>query len=298
MPFRPDYDHARPLSFGGALPVVSGYDDAAAVILPVPLDRTTSYVPGTRNGPRELLLASAQVELWDEEIGVDVHPRGIHTLPEMDLSHGSMDAALARIHQTASSILDTGKFLITLGGEHSITPPLVAAAAARHSGLTVLQIDAHADLRDGYLGEHNSHASAMRRSLESAPVVQVGIRNISEEEVHALPGLQTTIFYDWNMRDNPDWMTRVVEALSGPVYLTIDLDGIDPGLMPAVGTPEPGGLTWRELMTLLRQVFTARDVVACDVVELCPIPGVWSPNFAAARLVYKLLTYKLGLPAS
>jgi len=297
MSFPVDYDHALPLWFGGALPVVTGYDAAAAVILPVPLDRTTSYVAGTRNGPRELILASAQVELWDEELGVDVHTRGIYTLPEMDLSHGTMEGAMARIHQTASAIMDSGKFLITLGGEHSITPPLVAAAAARHPGLTVLQIDAHADLRDGYQGEHNSHASAMRRSLESAPVVQVGIRNISQEEVEALPSLQTTIFYDWNMRDDPDWISKVVASLHGPVYVTIDLDGLEPGLMPAVGTPEPGGLAWRELTTLLRRVFTEREVVACDVVELCPIPGVWSPNFVAARLVYKLLTYKLGLPA-
>lgn len=298
MTFRPDYSHARPLWFGGDLPVVTDFDDSAAVILPVPLDRTTSYVPGTRNGPRELILASAQVELWDEELGIDVHTQGIHTLPEMDVSHGSMEAAMARIHQAASAIMDSGKFLVTLGGEHSITSPLVAAAAARHSGLTVLQIDAHADLRDGYQGEHHSHASAMRRSLESAPVVQVGIRNISEEEAKALPSLEATIFYDWNMRDDPDWMSKVIAALKGPVYLTIDLDGLEPGLMPAVGTPEPGGLAWRELTTLLRRVFTERDVVACDVVELCPIPGVWSPNFVAARLVYKLLTYKLGLRRS
>ena len=295
MPSPPDYDHAPPLWFGGALPTISNFDDAVAVILPVPLDRTTSYVAGTRNGPRELILASAQVELWDEELCIDVHPRGIHTLPEMDVSHGSMEATMARIHQTASSIMDAGKFLVTLGGEHSITSPLVAAAATRHEGLTVLQIDAHADLRDGYQGEHHSHASAMRRSLESAPVVQVGIRNISEEEAKALPSLQATIFYDWNMRDDPEWISKVLAALPGPVYLTIDLDGLEPGLMPAVGTPEPGGLTWRELMTLLRRVFSERDVVACDVVELCPIPGVWSPNFVAARLVYKLLTYKLGL---
>lgn len=296
MSFPVDYDHSLPLWFGGALPVVTGYDESAAVILPVPLDRTTSYVAGTRNGPRELILASAQVELWDEELGMDVHTRGIYTLPEMDLSHGTMEGAMAKIHQAASAIMDSGKFLVTLGGEHSITPPLVAAAAARHPGLTVLQIDAHADLRDGYQGEHNSHASAMRRSLESAPVVQVGIRNISQEEVEALPSLQTTIFYDWNMRDDPDWISKVVASLRGPVYVTIDLDGLEPGLMPAVGTPEPGGLAWRELTTLLRRVFTEREVVACDVVELCPIAGVWSPNFVAARLVYKLLTYKLGLP--
>jgi agmatinase len=135
----------------------------------------------------------------------------------------------------------------------------------------------------------------MRRTIDFAPLVQVGIRNISTEEVEVAPQLDTTIFYDWNMRDDPAWIDRVVNALSDHVYVTIDLDGLDPATMPAVGTPEPGGLSWRELTTLLRRTFERRHVVACDVVELCPIPGMASPNFIAAKLVYKLLTYKLGL---
>jgi len=291
----PSYDSTQPLQFGGALPEMPTFERSAAIVLPAPLDRTTSYMPGTRNGPREILNASAQVELWDEELGVDVHERGIFTLPEMDLASGTMDTAIHSLQRVAAEVIDTGKFLVTLGGEHSITSPLVAAAAARHRGLSVLQIDAHADLRDGYQSQRHSHACAMRRTLEHAPIVQVAIRNISAEEVEALPGLRTTIFYDGTMRDDPEWMTRVVEALSETVYVTIDLDGIDPAAMPAVGTPEPGGLSWRELTALLRRTFERRTVVACDVVELCPIPGLISPNFTAARLVYKLLTYKFGL---
>ena len=288
------YDHFEPQQFGGALPTPRSFEDSEAVILPVPFDRTTSYVPGTRNGPRELLLASAQVELWDEEIGVDVHTRGLFTMPEMDLSSLPMDAAMAHLTTIAGGVLDSGKFLVTLGGEHSITSALVSAAAARNDGLSILQIDAHADLRDSYQGQRHSHACAMRRTVDYAPVVQVGIRNISEEEVQALPGLRSTIFYDWNMREDAGWMTRVVDALSDVVYVTIDLDGLDPATMPAVGTPEPGGLSWRELTTLLRRVFERKRVVACDVVELCPIPGIVAPNFIAAKLVYKLLTYRLG----
>lgn len=296
MPQPTDYDQCPNLTFGGDLPHQRSYDAAAAVILPCPFEKTVSYMPGTRFGPREIIEASSQVELWDEELGVDVHPQGIFTLPEMDLSHGTMDAAVAHIRRVAGEILDDGKFLVTLGGEHSITPPLVAATAARHEGLTVLQIDAHADLRDGYQGEHNSHASAMMRSLDHVgSIVQVGIRNISEEEAKAVPGLSTTIFYDWDMRNDPQWIDRVVDALTGPVYITIDLDGLDPCLIPATGTPEPGGLAWRETVTLLRRTFEHKQVVACDVVELCPIPGHWSSNFVAAKLVYKLLTYKLGL---
>jgi agmatinase len=206
--------------------------------------------------------------------------------------------ALAQLTRVAGEVIDRRKFLVTLGGEHSITPPIVAAVAARHRGVSVLQIDAHADLRDSYQSERNSHACAMRRTLESAPLVQVGIRNISVEEVAALPRLATKIFYDWNMRDDPQWIARAVDALSDTVYITIDLDGLDPATMPAVGTPEPGGLSWRELMALLRRTFERKTVVACDVVELCPVPGLAAPNFIAAKLVYKLLTYRFGLRAT
>ena len=290
-----DYDHFDPFQFGGVLPEPRTFEQSKAVILPVPFERTVSYGAGTRNGPRELLLASAQVELWDEEVGCDVHPHGMFTLPEMDLSSLSLDDAMAAIGETSARLMDAGKFVIALGGEHSITSPMVAAAATRVPGLSVLQIDAHADLRDSYLDERHSHACAMRRTLEHAPAVQVGIRNISEAEVRALPSLKTTIFYDWNMRNDPQWIDKAVAALSDDVYITIDLDGLDPGLIPATGTPEPGGLSWRELTSLLRKTFETRRVVACDVVELCPIPGMHAPNFIAARLVYKLLTYKYGL---
>jgi len=292
----PHASAAAPYPFGGELPEARAFDESAALILPVPFDRTTSYVTGTRNGPRELLIASAQVELWDEELGVDVHERGMFTLPELDLSAlATMDEVMAELKRVTGTMLDDGKFLITIGGEHSITSPMVAAAAERFGGLTVLQIDAHADLRDSYLDEKHSHACAMRRTLDFASIVQVGIRNISAEEAVVVPDLSTTIFYDWNMREDPNWIERAVDALSDNVYITIDLDGLDPGTMPAVGTPEPGGLSWRELTKLLRRTFERRRVVAADVVELCPLPGMASPNFIAAKLVYKLLTYQFGL---
>jgi agmatinase len=291
----PTYDRTQLHQFGGAVPDARTFGESAAVVLPVPFERTTSFVHGTRHGPRELLAASSQVELWDEEIGMDVHARGIFTLPEMDLTSATIPTALETIRGACASILSLDKFLVVLGGEHSITAPVVAAAAAQHPGLSVLQIDAHADLRDSYLGERHSHASAMRRTLEHAPIVQVGIRNISAEEAAALPGLATTIFHDWNMRDDPAWMDHVVDALSETVYITIDLDGLDPATMPAVGTPEPGGLSWREVTTLLRRTIERRRVVGCDVVELCPVPGLVAPNFLAARLVYKILSYRLGL---
>jgi len=156
----------------------------------------------------------------------------------------------------------------------------------------VLQIDAHADLRDCYMGTKHNHACAMRRSLEFAPVTQVGIRSLSAEEAKAAPSLKTTMFYDATMRKDPRWIDAVVETLADPVYITIDVDGLDPAIMPATGTPEPGGLSWYEILALLRATFTRRNVVACDLVELSPLPGLVAPNFLCAKLVYKMLTYK------
>ena len=294
MSFPFEYDHGAPLAYGGALPQRRSFDDSEIVILPVPVDRTTSYVGGTRNGPREILQASSHLELWDEELGVDVHSRGIFTLPEMELPFGEMAPMLEEIRRVAAEVIERGKFLVTLGGEHSITPPLVAAAAARHKGLSVLQIDAHADLRDSYMGTRHNHACAIRRTLEIAPVTQVAIRSLSSEEAEAAPRLATRIFYDWSMREDPRWMEAVVETLREPVYITIDVDGLDPAIMPATGTPEPGGLSWYELLRLLRTTIQSRHVVACDVVELSPLPGVMAPNFLCAKLIYKILTYRFA----
>jgi agmatinase len=288
------YDHGAPLAFGGTLPETRSFDDSAVVILPIPVDRTTSYVPGTRNGPREILIASSHMELWDEEVGADVHGVGIFTMPEMELPFGELEPLMAEIRRVASDVLARDKFLVALGGEHSITPPLVAAAAARSRGLSVLQIDAHADLRDCYMGTPHNHACAVRRALEYAPVTQVGIRSLSAEEAQALPSLNTTIFYDATMRRDPHWIDRVVDTLSETVYITIDVDGLDPAIMPATGTPEPGGLSWYEILALLRATIARKTVVACDVVELSPLPGLVAPNFLCAKLIYKILTYRFS----
>lgn len=294
MSFPFDYDHGAPLAFGGALPLTRAFDDCKVVLLPIPLDRTTSYVSGTRNGPHEILQASSHMELWDEEIGADVHPVGIFTLPEMELPFGELGPTMDEIRRVASEILDRDKFLVAIGGEHSITPPLVAAAAARHPGLSVLQIDAHADLRDSYMGTPHNHACAMRRSLEYASVTQVGIRSLSTEEAEVVDSLNTTVFYDYSMRRDAAWIDRIVETLADTVYITIDVDGMDPAIMPATGTPEPGGLSWYEILSLLRATIERKTVVAVDVVELSPLPGLMAPNFLCARLIYKMLGYRFA----
>ena len=285
--------HAQlPFTFGALEQDAESFARARAIVLPVPFERTTSYVPGTKNGPREIIAASGQVELYDEELGREICDVGIHTLPAMESPFASTDEAFAEMRRVAAWLAGAGKFFVALGGEHALTAPLVAGVGEAHPGVTVLQIDAHADLRESYMGDKHSHASAMRRVLEHAPAVQVGIRNLSAPEAEAIPGLATTVFFDWNMRDDPAWITRIVDALGEKVYITIDCDGIDPAVMPAVGTPEPGGLSWRELLTLLKLVMTKKTVVAADVVELCPIPGLVAPNFLAARLVYKLIGYR------
>jgi agmatinase len=292
LPF--EYDRVTPGQFGGITPTATDFDNARVVILPIPLDRTTTYVAGTRNGPHEILVASSHMELWDEETETDVHSVGICTLPEMELPFPTMDEVMGEIRRVAAELVRRGKFLVVLGGEHSITAPVVAALAAQYKGLSVLQIDAHADLRDSYMGTRHNHACAMRRTLEYAPCTQVGIRSLSAEEAAAAPTLPTTIFYDFNMRRDSQWIDHVVDSLSGDVYITIDCDGFDPAIMPAVGTPEPGGLGWSEGLALLRRVIERRRVVGCDIVELCPIPGNIAPNFLCARLLYKILSYRFA----
>jgi agmatinase len=292
VPFQ--YDHAEALVFGGALPVRPTFDAASVVILPCPVDRTTSYVGGTRNGPHEILQASSHMELWDDEMKTDVHGVGIFTLPEMELPFGEMAALVDEIERVAYEVVGRDKFLVTIGGEHSITPPLVSAAARKYPGLSVLQVDAHADMRESYMGTIHNHACAMRRTLQFARVTQVGIRSLSTEEAEVLPKLKTTVFYDADMRQDPAWIDKVVDSLADDVYLTIDVDGMDPAIMPATGTPEPGGLSWPEITRLLRATAQRRRIVAADIVELSPIPGMIAPNFLCARLLYKLLTYRFA----
>src|SRR5262245_49373668 len=195
LPF--DYDRVAIGEFGGTLPRPTDFDSARVVVFPVPLDRTTSYVPGTRNGPHEILVASSHMELWDEETETDVHGIGIFTLPEIEFPFAHIDDVMREIHRVAGEIVSREKFPFILGGEHSITAPVVEAVAARHPGVSVLQIDAHADLRDSFMGSPYNHACAMRRVLEHARTTQVGIRSLSPEEAAAVPGLATRIFYDY-----------------------------------------------------------------------------------------------------
>lgn len=281
----------------GALPEdQSGYDRSRVVVLPVPYEATVSLRSGTREGPAAIIRASRGVETYDEEFGVEIcREIGIHTFGEIVPNFRSPRDQVERIGRVVSRILNDEKFLVTLGGEHSITAGIVAAHRDRYPDLTVLQLDAHPDLRDSYEGTTYNHACVMRRVEDVCPFVQVGVRCISREESEFIRDRRIPSISACRWREDPEEVAgEVLDALSGEVYLTIDLDVFDPGEMPAVGTPEPGGMGWYQVLGLIEKVAAARRIVGFDLVELSPIPGMIAPDFLAARLVYKLITLVFG----
>lgn len=270
---------------------------AAAVILPVPYESTTSYGGGTRRGPHAIIDASRYIELYDQELDCEAGALlGIHTLPALDLTRAGATPAMAQLQAAYAQVAAVAgdRFLMMLGGEHSVSSPCIMAQADRHAErLTVLQFDAHTDLRPEYEGTPNSHASAMARVLDRADVVAVGIRAVSGEEMEihrAAPG--STIVWADEMWEDDRWMDRALEALGPKVYVTFDVDYFDPGLVPSTGTPEPGGMGWYRTLKFLKRVYREREVVAADVVELAPTPGFHAPDFLVAKLVYKLISYR------
>jgi agmatinase len=281
--------------YGTELGPVS-FQDAGVAVYPVPYEATVSYGGGAARGPEAILKASAQVELYDEWLDVEPHRAGVWTDPEPDLPAAGSTDVMEAVGSRFADLMDAGKWVVMLGGEHSITAASVRVAAERHPGLKVLQLDAHADLRDSYQGDRNSHACAAARCLEFAPVNGVGIRSWSAEEMAriraGIPGYR--MLPAWEMTGDQDrWIEKAIEGLAGrPVYLTIDLDFFDPSVVPATGTPEPGGGFWWPTLNLLRTLFREADVVAADVVELAPVPGLHHPDFLAARLVSRLIALK------
>jgi agmatinase len=285
-------------NFMGLGEEAAAFEHAGAVILPVPYESTTSWGGGTARGPGAILDASRYVEVYDQELDAEPARHGIHTLPDLDLTREGSTPAMAELEEAYGAVLDAigDRFPVMLGGEHSVSAPAIRATAARTQGrLSVLQMDAHADLRDGYQGAPWSHASFAFRCLDVADFVQVGIRAVSPEEVEVIRSRpeQITVVWADDMWDDDGWMDRALAALGPQVYLTFDVDYFDPSLVPATGTPEPGGGDWYRTLRFLRRVFEERDVVGMDVVELAPIPGMGAPDFLVAKLVYKLLGYRL-----
>jgi len=280
--------------------VAAAYDAAQVVILPIPFEATTTYRRGCENGPDAILEASQQVEYYDEELEQEVWPVGIYTHnPIADTRNEQAvpsETMLSVTEQTVQKLISDNKFVIALGGEHSITTGIVEAYRKAHPNetFTVIQIDAHGDLRHEYEGSIHNHACIMRRVVDMGlPTVQIGIRSICKEEADLIKEKQLTVFRAREIAMRTDWIERAVASIpTSKVFFTIDLDGIDPTLIPGVGTPEPGGLNWYALMTFLKQVFLAHDVIGCDVMELAPIVDSVVSEFTAAKLVYKLIGYQ------
>lgn len=280
-----------PFNFGAIPHELSGYDKSKVVVLPVPYDGTVTGQPGTRNGPRAIIEASRCLEFYDEETGKNPSDIGICTLDELEVVDDAGKTA-QRVYQAAKALLDDQKKVVMIGGEHSISSGAVKAHKEKYQDLTVLHLDAHADLRDELAENKHNHGCVARRISEICPVVSVGIRSIAEEEAEFVASSdRVKIFFAKDIQKSSSWMDSVVKELGKNVYITIDLDSLDPSIMPAVGTPQPGGLGWYQVLELMRKVAEAKNVVGFDVVELMPIPGNHAPDVVAAKLVYKLVGY-------
>lgn len=288
------------LNFGALEPEYADPATAKAVIVPMPYEGTTSYRPGTKDGPMAILMASRQVELYDDELDAEPYVVGIATLPEIVPSRRDYQAPIHQTYEAVKAVLARGQFPVVLGGEHSISAGTIRAVHEAFPDVSILQIDAHADLRDAYEDTPQSHASVMRRVCDmKIPLTQVGIRNISSEEMEFWKRERpSTIFWARDIRPGKFDPKAIVATLTDRVFLTIDVDGLDPAIMPATGTPEPGGIGWYDLLDLLRELFATREVVGADMLELAPIPGLVAPDFLCARLVYKIVGYKFFLPGA
>lgn len=273
---------------------LAGWERCRVAVLPVPYDATTSYQPGCRFGPRAIIEASRYLEEYDEELGAEPCRVGVYTCPELEPVAGDPKAMLDRVEAAVSYLIAQGKFVVLLGGEHTLTVPAVKAHASAFGPLSVLQLDAHMDLRDSYHDSAFSHACTMRRVWEVAPVVAVGIRSCSGPEHRWLDERGGACFWASEARPSQEWAEGVCKTLGERVYVTVDLDVFDPSLMPSVGTPEPGGLDWATVTTLLKTVAKRRQIVGFDLVELAPVPGLRAPEVLAAKLVYKLVGYRFG----
>jgi agmatinase len=278
------------MNFGGN-EVVYNYDESRIIIVPVPYDETSTWIKGADKGPDAILEASVNLEFFDVETISEVHLAGIHTITPV-LEKETPLKLVNAVNDKVKSLLSEKKFPVIIGGNHTVSIGAFKAFSNSFKNLSILQLDAHADLRQIYEGSEFNHACAMARAREYAPVVQVGIRSMSAEEVPWCDKermfFSHELFYDKNLYG------KAIEKLSENVYITIDLDVFDPSLIPSTGTPEPGGPAYLELMHFLRDVIKSRNVVGFDVVELCPSPANKVPDFVAAKIIYQLLSYKFG----
>jgi agmatinase len=282
-----------PMNFGGiAEEEFSSFDNSRILVWPISYEGTVSYGGGTGKGAEAVIDASRNMELYDEETDAEVYKLGIHTLPEsspLDPPEQMMNS----LYDRAKELVGSGKFVTMIGGEHSVSAPVIRAHAERYSNLSILQIDAHADLRDTYDGTPYSHASIMARVVKDLkiPAVQVGIRSISADEARVIDQLATRIFWAKDIVGRNDWWDEAVDGLTENVYLTIDIDGLDPSLVSATGTPEPGGLGWYETIGLIKTLARKKNIVGMDLTEYSYVEGQSASAFLCAKLIYKTLAF-------
>jgi len=285
----------HPENFLGIGPPFTDLDKARAVLLPVPYDRTATYGKGTAKGPEGLIAASCSLELYDEELDRDTYKLGIHTAPAVSGNEDRPEKMVRQVEAAVGRYLEMGKLVVTVGGEHSITAGAVAAHHRRHPNLTVVQLDAHADLRDEYEGSKNNHACVMRRIREMGiPTLGVGIRSLSREEADYLSAHPATLIPGRKVAEGREWFQEALSAVGDEVYLTVDVDYFDPALVPGTGTPEPGGGDWYSTLAFLEALSRTSRIIGFDIMELSPIPLHPASDFLAAKLLYRMLGYTLS----
>jgi agmatinase len=278
------------IGYGGLPAAFTGYSTSRVAVLPVAYDGTSTWVKGADKGPYALLEASANMEVYDIETDSEVFRVGIYTDDIIEDNFSNPNQMVDAVRNRTLQLINDGKLVVTVGGEHSVSIGAIQAHARAYNHLTVLQIDAHADMRSSYEDSPYNHACVMARVKELCPVVQVGIRSMDSSEK---PNIDPDrVFWAHLLTIDNSWMDRAIDLITPNVYITIDLDGFDPSIVPSTGTPEPGGLLWYPTLTFLRKVIESRNLVGFDIVELCPNPLDKSSDFLAAKLLYKLLSYK------
>lgn len=278
-------------NFGGIPKKYTDLQKAEIVVMPIPYDGTSTWIKGADKGPAAILEASANMELYDIETDSEVYKMGIHTTKPVS-EKSSPEKMTEAVYKNAMKYVANDKFLVSIGGEHSVSVGVIQAYAETYEKLTVLQFDAHSDMRPEYEGSRYNHACAMSRAVEFCPLVQVGIRSMDVEEKKYIT--KKRVFFAEERMKDPGWMDKAVKLLSENVYITIDLDVFDPSIMPSTGTPEPGGLYWYEVLEMIRKVNKKCNIVGFDVVELCPNDIDKAPDFLASKLIYKILSYKFN----
>lgn len=279
-------------TFAGVHSKYSEFERAKILLQPIPYDGTSTWGKGADLGFESFLEASENMELYDLETSSEVYRNGIHVLPVLN-GFESPEEMFVKVYNHAKTLLQSEKFLTFFGGEHSISIGIIKAFYQYFSNLTILQMDAHADLRPEYNGSPFNHACALHDASQNANLIQVGVRSADISEMPYMN--KDKCFFSEKIYRNDHWMNQAIDKMTDKVYITFDLDAFDPSIMPSTGTPEPGGMDWNKTIQFLRKVFSQREVVGFDIVELAPIKGLNAPNFLAAKLYYKMLTYKFCL---